>query len=49
MNRDGVPLTRENVIARAYMMGDPEEWTAELEASLPPMFKARGPFDDDTG
>jgi hypothetical protein len=36
---DGVLLTRENVITRAYMMGDPGEWTAELEASLPPMFR----------
>ena len=34
MKRDGVPVTRENYIARAY--GDtPEPWTVEHEADLP--------------
>ena len=38
MKRDGIPMTRQNYLQIAYPTGLPE-WTAELEAELPPGLK----------
>jgi tripartite-type tricarboxylate transporter receptor subunit TctC len=35
LEEKGYPVTRENWLAMAYPDGEPEPWTAELEATLP--------------
>jgi hypothetical protein len=44
MRKDGIPLTRENYIKRAYGgIPSEEDWGPELEAMLPKMFQNRNP------
>ena len=39
MKRLGAPLTRKNYLDLAYPDNLPSEWTAELEAELPPFLQ----------
>jgi hypothetical protein len=35
----GRPRTRNNYLTRKFVTGYPREWSAELEARMPPMFR----------
>jgi hypothetical protein len=47
MQRDGIPMTRQNYLALAYLGDPPEEIGPEVEAQLPKQFQLNPPDEID--